>query len=101
VVLRALTGRDTRFSLASFEVGERDRLLLCSDGICGVLADEVLAEVLAESVLEVCAELLVPLALRAGSRDNLTCIVAEIVVGESPSDPTFAGAAAGSSATTV
>jgi serine/threonine protein phosphatase PrpC len=92
VVLRALMGRDTRFGLANVEVREGDWLLLCSDGLSDVLTDEDLTEGLGGDDLEVCAEDLVARALRAGTRDNVTCIVAEAVTTASQSTPAFAGA---------
>jgi PPM family protein phosphatase len=95
VVLRALTGAETRFSLANFEVREGDRLLLCSDGVSDVLADDALAEALAGPDLEGCAESLVALALQAGTRDNVTCIVAQVVTTTPESAPVFVGASAG------
>jgi PPM family protein phosphatase len=92
IVLRALMGRDARFTLANFEVQERDRLLLCSDGLSDVLSDDTLTEVLAVHDLTRCAERLVRLALRAGAADNVTCIVAEVVTTGAESTPVFAGA---------
>jgi PPM family protein phosphatase len=92
VVLRALTGAKTRLSLANFEVHEGDRLLLCSDGVSDVLTDDALTETLACPDLEACAGNLVALALHAGTRDNVTCIVAQVVTTEPISAPVFAGA---------
>jgi PPM family protein phosphatase len=93
VVLRSLRGRETRFSLANFGVKEHDRLLLCSDGISDVLAeDDMTAVVGGGDDLERCAEHLVALALQGGTVDNVTCIVAEIVVGPVEDAPVFAGA---------
>jgi protein phosphatase len=91
LVVRALTGRDARFSLADFQVREDDRLLLCSDGITDVLTDDQLAEALAGSSLERCADQLIALALRNGTRDNATCIAAEIVTAAPNTAPAFAG----------
>jgi PPM family protein phosphatase len=92
IVLRALMGRGARFTLANFEVQERDRLLLCSDGMSDVLSDDTLTEVLAGHDLTGCADRLVRLALRAGTADNVTCIVAEVVTTRAESTPVFAGA---------
>src|SRR5262245_8101942 len=46
IVIRALTGRDTRFILASWAVRPGDMLLLCSDGLTDVLADDAITEVM-------------------------------------------------------
>ena len=66
VVLRALMGRETRFSLANFEMQEHDRLLLCSDGISDVLTDEEIAEGLRDQGTEAAAELLGAAGIAAG-----------------------------------
>jgi PPM family protein phosphatase len=95
VVLRALQGRKTRFSLANFEVRERDRLLLCSDGLSDVLTHEALTEAVKDRDVETAAELLVGLSVQAGATDNVTCIVADVVATGLAASPVFAGSAAG------
>ncbi len=74
-----------------------DRWLLCSDGISDYLPDDVTAAVL-RSVgdPQEAADLLVAAALDAGSRDNVTAVVADVVDGERDEHeaPVFAGAAA-------
>ncbi|HEY5882272.1 MAG TPA: protein phosphatase 2C domain-containing protein [Nakamurella sp.] len=66
------------FWLVPRELG--DRLLLCSDGVCGELDDDVIADALRrpEPAQEV-AEALTTLALRAGGRDNITCVVIDVL----------------------
>lgn len=55
-----------------------DRLLLCSDGLCGVLEDSTIEEtMLAATDPEECAQRLVSMALRAGSTDNVTAVIAD------------------------
>ncbi|WP_298942833.1 protein phosphatase 2C domain-containing protein [uncultured Microbacterium sp.] len=74
-----------------------DRWLLCSDGISDYLPDEVIAAILRSvAVPQETADLLIAAALDAGSRDNVTAVVADIVPGERDDDaePEFAGAAA-------
>lgn len=74
-----------------------DRWLLCSDGISDYLPDEVIAAVLRSVASEQeAADLLMAAALDAGSRDNVTAVVGDIVVGDRDEDdaPDFAGAAA-------
>ena len=57
-----------------------DRFMLCSDGVHGALAPARLEQVLARPVTpEECARLLVLEALTAGSRDNVTAIVLDIL----------------------
>jgi serine/threonine protein phosphatase PrpC len=77
--------------LGSKEVGEGpdvhvvqvqpgDRLLLCTDGLSGVVQDEQLLEFInQQSDMQACAEGLGQLALDAGSRDNVSVIMIEVV----------------------
>ena len=94
IVIRALSGRGTRFSLASWTVQPGDLLLLCSDGLSDALSDDVIAEVMnSSSRTDECAERLIGQALSSGARDNVTCIVAHVVEGPPNSGPVFVGAA--------
>lgn len=81
IVLRALTGRQTRFGLMNFEMHDRDRLMLCSDGVSDALTDADITEALTGGDVDAAAELLVTRALEAGATDNVTCIVADVVPG--------------------
>jgi PPM family protein phosphatase len=77
--------------LGSKEVGEGpdvpvipiqpgDRFLLCTDGLHGVVPDDkLLAYVLSQTDMQACADGLGQLALDSGSRDNVSCIVIEVV----------------------
>jgi PPM family protein phosphatase len=80
-------GRITRFigmgeqvdpDVATFELVPGDRLLLCSDGLAGVVQDDVIAAVLSrrEAPADACSRL-VDAALAAGGPDNVTVLVAE------------------------
>lgn len=62
-----------------------DRLLLCSDGLSDVVDDQGIATALRSQSPEDCARALVDLALRAGSRDNVSVIVADIMTRADPS----------------
>ena len=73
-----------------------DRLLLCSDGLTGVVSEASIAEVLADGTPDSAALELTELALRAGGPDNITCIVADIV-----DDDTAGGASPGSEDSTA
>ena len=109
VILRALMGRGAEFSLATYDLWPGDRLLLCSDGLSDVMADDELAAVLGASEpefepptpptpvdLDACADELVRAAIAAGTRDNVSCIVAEVVPVDASvvTEPVLAGAAA-------
>jgi protein phosphatase len=57
-----------------------DRFLLCTDGLSGVVADEQLANFIKDQTdMQACADGLCQLALDAGSRDNISCVMVEVV----------------------
>jgi protein phosphatase len=59
-----------------------DRFLLCTDGLTGVVPDDQLASFISEAKdMQQCAEGLGQMALDQGSRDNVSCIVIEVVEG--------------------
>jgi len=74
-----------------------DRWLLCSDGVSDYLPDDVIAAIVRGSADAAETALLVAdAALEAGSRDNVTAIVCDIVEADAPASlaPVFSGAAA-------
>jgi protein phosphatase len=76
--------------LGSAEVGEgpevkmvqlqaQDRYLLCTDGLSGVVSDEQLLDFIKDKPdVQECADGLGQLALDAGSRDNISCILLQV-----------------------
>ena len=69
-----------RFDYASIGLRQHDRLLICSDGVHGVLSDHRLQELLGERTPpEESARTLVDAALAAGSSDNATALVLDVV----------------------
>ncbi len=71
-------GDGPEVKVVSLQVG--DRLLLCTDGLCGVVPDEqILAYIREQTDMQACADGLGKLALDSGSRDNVTCLMAEVV----------------------
>lgn len=89
-------GRITRFvgmgdavdpDVTSVELQPQDRLLLCSDGLTGVVEDAELAAVLAATAgdCEAACQRLLDAALAAGAPDNVTVLVADRV-GDDPPD---------------
>ncbi|GAB7007357.1 hypothetical protein JCM18899A_48320 [Nocardioides sp. AN3] len=58
-----------------------DRLLLCSDGLSDLVADDVINGALALDDRDAVVEALIAAALEAGGRDNVTCLVADVVDG--------------------
>ena len=99
LILRAIDAvSDSEPDLFALDLEPGDRLLLCSDGACGVLDDGRLADILSTGSPEYAAIELVRASLEAGSSDNVTCVVADVhedaAAGESLDEPLVVGAAA-------
>jgi PPM family protein phosphatase len=99
LILKAVDGiHEADPDLFYVELSPGDRLLLCSDGACGVLTDGRMADILTTGTPDFAAVELVRAALDAGSNDNITCLVADAVPAESPLEevlqPMLVGAAA-------
>jgi PPM family protein phosphatase len=80
VITRAL-GTDPNMYADTFEVtaGPGDRLLLCSDGLTGMLTDERIAEILIEyGDPDLAARMLVDAANEAGGHDNVSVVVVDV-----------------------
>lgn len=94
VITRVLDGRDNlEPDLSSHDVHPGDRLLLCSDGLSGVVSDETLGDMLREGEPDEVVRRLVDLALRAGGPDNITVIVADPILDGEHAEPVYTGAA--------
>ncbi len=60
------------------DVREEDRLLLCSDGLSGMVTDEEIFKIVREEgELDVCADKLIKLANHKGGKDNITVILVD------------------------
>ena len=100
LILKALDGlHEVEPDVFALELVPGDRLFLCSDGACGVLEPGRIADVLSGGSPEYAAIELVRASLDAGSSDNVTCIVADVLTEEQaaeqpPADPQVVGAAA-------
>jgi serine/threonine protein phosphatase PrpC len=72
------TRTDLHPVITDVELCEGDRVLLCSDGLHGPVADETIAEILAGTaeVADV-SQALIAAALAAGGSDNVTVVVAD------------------------
>ncbi|WP_029253885.1 Stp1/IreP family PP2C-type Ser/Thr phosphatase, partial [Paraoerskovia marina] len=82
VVMRVLGDFDVDLTpdMSVREARAGDRWLLCSDGLSGFVSIETLEQTLIEMPdIDECADHLVQLALRAGSTDNITAVVADVV----------------------
>jgi PPM family protein phosphatase len=89
LILKALDGvHDYDPDLFTVRLAPKDRILLCSDGASGSLDNARLADILATGTPDFAAVELVRASLEAGSTDNVTCIVADVLpVDEVPDDP--------------
>ncbi len=103
LILKALDGvHDTEPDLFMLELVAGDRLFLCSDGACGVLTDGRIADILSMGSPDYAAVELVRASLEAGSSDNVTCVVADVLTTEQAAEdehfatlePLLVGAAA-------
>ena len=80
LILKALDGvHEYDPDLFTVRLAEHDRILLCSDGASGSLDNRRLADILATGSPDFAAVELVRASLEAGSTDNVTCIVADVV----------------------
>jgi serine/threonine protein phosphatase PrpC len=81
ILTRALgVETEVRLDYTNQPVAQHDRLLLCSDGVHGYLAAETIADIMRERVSsEDTARALVAAALDAGSTDNCTALVLDVV----------------------
>jgi len=98
LILKALDGgQAVEPDLFHVDVDEGDRVMLCSDGVLS-LTNARIADILSTGTADYAAVELVRAALEAGSNDNVTCIVADLVGPdhEMPADlvPLLVGAAA-------
>src|SRR4051812_14459129 len=97
LILRVLDGRpDSDPDLEMLDVQAGDRLLLCSDGLPDYVSDQVISTSMAEGTPDSVVVDLITHALEAGSNDNVTCVVADVVETEPSSgvQPQLVGAAA-------
>ena len=100
LVTRVLTGHEgDEPDLSMREARPGDRYLICSDGLSDFVAADTIEEVLTEGLgTAATAERLIEIALRAGTRYNVTDMGGEVVdlgTGDAPSTtPEVVGAAA-------
>ncbi|MFI2295007.1 Stp1/IreP family PP2C-type Ser/Thr phosphatase [Isoptericola sp. NPDC019571] len=88
VVMRVLGDFDVDLTpdMSVREARAGDRWLLCSDGLSGFVSPEQITEVLTETAApDEAADLLITLSMTAGSTDNITVVVADVVEdGDAP-----------------
>lgn len=80
-----------------FNLEENDEILLCSDGLCGVLRNNEIEKVLQNNTTSMVGsrDALWEAARAAGWHDNVTIIIAQIMPKEAKSDSTPKGTAKG------
>jgi serine/threonine protein phosphatase PrpC len=83
VVTRAIAGGDDpEVEISEVPVQPGDQLLLCSDGLCSVVAPEMLEEIVARNLpLDETCKQLIAAANEAGGPDNITVVM--VTVGRS------------------
>lgn len=83
VIARSITHNEPpEPDLSVLELEPGDRLLLASDGLTDLVGDEPICSVISNHDLESGVDHLIDLALAAGGRDNITCILGEVVEGD-------------------
>lgn len=71
-----------------------DRLLVCSDGLCGLVGDDAIASILRTPDLDTALQSLVEEALANGGIDNITVLLADVVESGGTTETVVLGAAA-------
>lgn len=80
LILRALdSAHDVDPDLFLVDLAIGDRVLVCSDGASGVLDEARLTDILSGGSADFAATELVRASLEAGSTDNVTCVVADVL----------------------
>jgi protein phosphatase len=80
LLLRVLNGQpisEPDLELVTLKAG--DRIMFCSDGLCGLVTDDVIDEALAGDDLDLVLTDLVEAAHAGGGLDNITIIVSDVV----------------------
>jgi PPM family protein phosphatase len=94
LLLKVLNGQATNdpdLTMVPLQVG--DRLMFCSDGVCGLIDDDVIESALQLPDLNDAVQHLVDKSLREGGIDNITVIVADVVKSHGSDGVVVLGAA--------
>ena len=78
VLTQAMGRGDLVIELHTFNIQDGDRLLLTTDGLTDPLQDSEIEQILAAGDCRAACDRLVERALAAGSRDNVTAVVADV-----------------------
>lgn len=78
MLLQALgTESIVQAEISRFEIKEKDKLLLCSDGLSNMVTDEDMIKILDNKLHDDCVASLINLALQNGGKDNISVILLE------------------------
>lgn len=88
VITKALgTEGDVEPDLLEIPVEPGDRVLLCSDGLSGMVLDDEIRDLLARpDAVQAVADALVEVALARGGEDNVTVVVLDVVGDDEPGE---------------
>lgn len=80
LLLKVLNGQPTHKPDAFlFDVRLGDRLLFCSDGLCGFANDRTIHELITDTDLDTAMDGLIKAAYKGGGADNITIVLADVV----------------------
>jgi len=94
LLLKVLNGQPTNdpdLTIVSVRAG--DRFMFCSDGVCGLIDDDVIEAALGIPDLDKAVDRLVTESLHQGGIDNITVIVADVVESDGTDEVIVLGAA--------
>lgn len=80
VITRAVGAMETLYlDLTLFELRPGDTYLLCSDGLYGAVAPDMIVQRMQEPSVDQCAQHLIEDALANGARDNVTVVAIQVM----------------------
>ncbi len=84
VITQALgNGGDLEVEVQDLQLEESERLLLCSDGLSGMVSDAQILDIVESAVnVEDAVGLLIDVARKNGGEDNITAILVEVTSGQ-------------------
>lgn len=94
LILKVINGQPQHTpDLEMLDVQVGDRLLVCSDGLCGMVTDQVISARIDGERADA-MDALIRVAHLEGGQDNITIIIADVVEGEPEGEPQILGSAA-------
>ncbi|MCE1175026.1 MAG: protein phosphatase 2C domain-containing protein [Propionibacteriales bacterium] len=94
LILKVINGQPQHTpDLEMLDIQVGDRLLVCSDGLCGMVTDQVISARI-DGERDDAMAALIRVAHLEGGQDNITIIIADVVEGEPEGEPQILGSAA-------